>query len=94
MSQWIAPTYQTAHGLSDNPSVECGCGRTTNADMMLDVRALSGQVTSVLRAAGIGGDYICDGCRARIFALGIVSRLDLYTALGAPADVLSRITAR
>lgn len=38
----------------DNPKVRCGCGRTTQADML----------------AYYDGDYICDGCWTAIRRVG------------------------
>ena len=43
---------------SDNPTVRCACGRTTQADMMLDVSDLDDELTG-------GEDYVCDGCWTR-----------------------------
>ena len=81
---WRAPTYRAARALPDNPLVRCGCGRTTNASMMLDVRALPATVRG-------GRDYICDGCRERMILTGRITREDLYRALGAPDTVLARV---
>lgn len=100
-----APTGQLAPGVQlapsapsapvtpvvTNPLVRCGCGRRTNADMLVDIRALS---AATLAAIGLTGHaFICDGCSSRLFRTGTITRIAFYTALGAPAAVLQRLQA-
>jgi hypothetical protein len=92
---WIAPTYALALEFSDlalelNASVLCPCcGRRTNADMLIDLRG----VPSETRATwGIAGAFCCDACRERAFREGRVARVDFYRELGAPPDLLERLT--
>jgi hypothetical protein len=81
---WVLPTYKHVQRLADNPVVKCGCGRITNADMMLDVRALP----ATLRGQH---EFVCDACRERWIMEGRISREGLYRALGAPDTVLARM---
>jgi len=72
--------------LTENLLVRCGCGRVTNANMMLDVRALPPAVRG-------NREYICDGCRERWIREGRISREALYQAIGAPAEAIARVRA-
>lgn len=83
MKRWMAPTMKDALGLEGNPSARCGCGRTTTADMMVDVRALD----------DVAGDFICDACRSRLFRQGL-DRAEFARRLGAPSEVVERVARR
>jgi len=72
--------------LTENRLVRCGCGRVTNVNMMLDVRALPPAVRG-------NREYICDGCRERWIREGRISREALYRAIGAPAEAIARVRA-
>jgi hypothetical protein len=85
---WKAPTYKEAYGLEDNPPVRCACGRTTNADMLVDVRAIP---ELVRRSWGFRGDFACDACREGAFRAGRVERDAFFLALGAPVAFGVRI---
>jgi len=82
---WVLPTYRAVRRLATNPLVRCGCGRRTNADMMLDVRALPTTIRGT-------SEFVCDGCRERWVLEGKISREALYRALGAPDTVLQKIS--
>lgn len=84
----VAPAPPTT--AATNPLVRCGCGRRTNADMLVDIRALSTDTLTTLGLAGVA--FICDGCRSRLFRTGKITPLSFYSQLGAPAAVLARFT--
>lgn len=81
------PHMRSVLGLLDNPLVACSCGRTVNADMLVDVRSLP---------PGIRGasEWLCDACRETLFREQKVTRAAFYAALGAPAAVLARVAQR
>lgn len=77
---WHLPTYKERFAIEGNPSVPCPrCGRSTPADMLVDVTPLNGS-----------DDYWCDACRERAYATGEVTREALHVAHGAPAAVVTR----
>lgn len=75
-----------AEGLSNNPTVTAPCcGRKTSADMLTDVRALPSEVR-------LGGAlYMCDACRERIFADGIMTRSEFYALFDPPPAFVDRL---
>ncbi len=81
------PNLMRTRGWQDNPLVECGCGRSVNADMMLDVRALP---VAVRGAA----EYLCDACVETIFRRKIMMREAFYRALGAPPTLIAKAALR
>lgn len=64
------------------------CGRKTNADMLMDTRTLSAAHRLTLK---LRGAFACDGCRERWIRERHITRDALYLALGAPADIITRI---
>jgi len=88
---WTAPTLKDTLASSEgNPLARCGCGRVTNADMLVDVRLLPKDTRARLR---ITSDFLCDGCREHHFRMAHIAPVAFYAALGAPADALLRIKA-
>lgn len=76
---------------SGNHSCICDCcGRTTAADMLVDVRALP---AGIRKQVGLeaDADFVCDGCRERWFREARIPRAVFWQALGAPADTIARI---
>lgn len=65
-------------GEGDNPLVltDC-CGRKRAADMVVDLGALPEAVRPR------GARYVCDGCRFRMRASGVVTREELRAAIAA-----------
>lgn len=88
---WLAATGRTNLEKGGNVRMVCDCGRMTNADMMVDV---SGLTHEQMEAWDIGGPFLCDGCRERLFLRGVVSRDEFYEALGAPAATLTKLRKR
>lgn len=78
------PDMRTVLALPDNPLQQCGCGRVTNADMMVDVRPLP----EVARGRA---EWVCDACLETLFREKRITREDFYTALGAPAALLKHV---
>ena len=72
---------------SDNPLVRCGCGRVTQADMLLDVRALPLALRGDM-------DFACDGCHSKWIRQGKITHEGLARALGAPAEVIEKQARR
>ena len=74
----MARTYKDVYALEDNPLVRCDCGRWQNADMLIDIRALTPEQR---QEWGIKADaaFICDVCVWR--ALKRVSWEDLQAAI-------------
>ncbi|MGK2933696.1 MAG: hypothetical protein ACSLFE_00425 [Gemmatimonadaceae bacterium] len=82
------PTVRAALGLTDdNPLMKCGCGRETNADMMIDVRPLPGAVRGT-------AEYLCDACVETVFRTKRMTRVAFNTALGAPPAVVAKAARR
>jgi hypothetical protein len=76
---------------SANPLAQCQCGRRTNADMMLDLRPLPPSIRKEVVAVGHVADFACDACSERWFRTGVVSRVEVFTSLGAPPEVMAKI---
>lgn len=76
------------HGLNPehNPSVYCACGRTTSADMCVDLVPLDMRVRKALGLDSI--DFLCDGCQARLFCNRHIAQDEFYALLGEDADVM------
>lgn len=89
---WRARTRRDEPGMEDNPPTQCACGRTTQADMLVDVRMVAAD-TRKAWGLRVGADYACDACREFAFATGRCTREDFARAIGAPESTLSRIRA-
>jgi hypothetical protein len=75
-------TILVEHGLDPelNPAVTCACGRVTNADMCVDITPLPLEYRQALGLERV--DYLCDGCRTRLFRDRHVSEDEFYALLG------------
>jgi hypothetical protein len=87
----VAPTLTPAAEELENPVARCPCGRETNADMLVDVRPVPATVKA--KIGHPDAEYLCDGCRERLFREGHVTREVFFSHLGAPPAVLERIRA-
>jgi hypothetical protein len=76
---------------STNPNARCACGRMTTACMLVAVRDVPAAIKA--RIALPDAEYLCDGCRERLFREGHVTREDFFAHLGAPPEALARIRA-
>lgn len=82
-------------GFSDNPIVQCACGRDVNADMMRDIRLVKQMLLA--RASGEhpceGGvsdaTHLCDSCMEHFHRNEILSHEEFYRAHGAPAKLIA-----
>lgn len=76
------------HGLGPqhNPQVHCACGRTTSADMCVDLVPLPMKIRKALGLDKI--DFICDGCQSRLFVNRHIAEDEFYGLLGAEVDAL------
>lgn len=82
-------TRKDVEQLAGNPSVEAPCcGRHTNADMLVDARALP------LAVRPRGAPELCDACLDRALREGRLTEEELHRAHGAPPDVLVRVRER
>jgi len=70
------------HGLKPehNPPVICACGRTTSADMCVDLTVLPMKIRKALGLAKI--DFICDACQARLVVNRHIAEDEFYALLG------------
>jgi hypothetical protein len=70
------------HGLKPehNPPVVCACGRTTSADMCIDLVPLSMKIRKALGLEKV--DFLCDACQARLVVNRHVAEDELYAMLG------------
>lgn len=70
------------HGLAPehNPPVYCACGRTTSADMCVDLTPLPKKIRKALGLAKV--DFICDGCQSRLFVNRHIAEDEFYALLG------------
>jgi hypothetical protein len=85
--EWKAPTMRDRESLPNNPTVRAPCcGRKTSADMLVDV---SGLPSEVRPQAAV---YMCDACRERVFADGVMTREEFYSMYDPPAAAVARIT--
>lgn len=75
-----------------NPRVQCACGRFTSADMCIDLSPLPPGIRQALGLESI--DYICDGCRTRLFREQLVHEDEFYAMLDADVDALFVHNAR
>ena len=76
------------HGLAPqhNPPVVCACGRTTAADMCVDLVPLPMRIR---RALGLDQvDFLCDGCQSRLFCNRHIAEDEFYAMLGADVPAL------
>lgn len=82
------------HGLAPqhNPQVYCACGRTTSADMCVDLVPLPMKIRKALGLDKI--DFICDGCQSRLFVNRHIAEDEFYGLLGAEVDALFIHNAR
>ena len=77
----VATTLADYYG--DNRRAKCpSCGRVTTADMLTLVTKVKAAKRALIEVAGVRlkGPAICDGCRERIFRMG-VARAALYQVL-------------
>jgi hypothetical protein len=72
--RWEPPTMKSVMGRSDNPLVQCVCGRTVSADMM--------------RVLGDG--FACDACHETMFREGTLTRTAFAESHGAPESVITK----
>jgi hypothetical protein len=72
--RWEPPTMKSELQIEGNPLVQCGCGRTVNADMM--------------RVFGDG--YSCDACHETMFRTGQLTREEFALSHGAPSHVIDK----
>jgi hypothetical protein len=82
------------HGLhpDHNPPVYCACGRTTSADMCVDLVPLPMKIRKALGLEKV--DFICDGCQTRLFRDRHIAEDEFYAMLGADVDALFEHNAR
>lgn len=82
------------HGLAPdhNPPVYCACGRTTSADMCVDLTLLPMRVRKALGLEKV--DFICDGCQTRLFRDRHIAEDEFYAMLDADVDALFEHNAR
>jgi hypothetical protein len=81
------PDLKSKFDVPEDYRVRCACGRTVNADMMLDVRC-------VQKDLGITDYYRCDSCMEHFYRTGALTREAYCVAAGAPAAVVARVAAR
>jgi hypothetical protein len=82
------------HGLKPehNPPVLCACGRTTHADMCVDLVPLPMKIRKALGLDKV--DFLCDGCQTRLFRDRHMAEDEFYAMLGAEIDALHEHNAR
>lgn len=70
------------HGLKPehNPPVICACGRTTSADMCVDLVPLPMKIRKALGLERV--DFICDACQARLVVNRHIAEDEFYALLG------------
>jgi hypothetical protein len=70
------------HGLAaqHNPPVYCACGRTTSADMCVDLTVLPMKIRKALGLEKV--DFLCDACQARLVVNRHVAEDEFYALLG------------
>ena len=78
---------QSQLGRSDNPLMQCACGRDVNLDMMRDIRPVKAII-------GTTEDYLCDSCMEHYHRHDLLSREAFYRAHGAPANLIAIHAAR
>ncbi len=82
------------HGLKPehNPPVLCACGRTTHADMCVDLVPLPMKIRKALGLDKV--DFLCDGCQTRLFRDRHIAEDEFYAMLDADVDVLHEHNGR
>lgn len=79
---WAPRTH--ADRLGHNGLLTCACGRTTNADLMLDLTSVPPGELQKLGLEKHAATGLCDGCRERLFMTNPDARQILFHHMGSP----------